>query len=157
MKYLIMDVDGTLTDGKIYMGPNGEAFKVFSVKDGYAICNILPVLGMEPVIITGRSSAIVENRCKELGITKLWQGEKDKQQRMLWLTDNHPEEVAYIGDDLNDLAVMQLVAECGGVVACPGDAAEEVRGIAHYISPKNGGDGAVRDFIEWLAAQETED
>jgi len=157
MKYLIMDVDGTLTDGKIYMGNGGEAFKAFSVKDGYAICNILPNLGMEPVIITGRSSVIVENRCKELGITKLWQGEKDKRQRMLWLTDNHPEEVAYIGDDLNDMEVMKLVAESGGMVACPMDAAEAIHGIVHYVSAKSGGDGAVRDFIEWLADQKRED
>lgn len=151
-----MDVDGTLTDGKIYMGTTGEAFKAFNIKDGYGICHILPAIEMEPVIITGRESSIVENRCKELGITMLYQGVHDKAQKIVSLTDNHPELVAFIGDDLNDIAAMKLVVECGGVVGCPKDAAAAVQIVAHFVSSKEGGNGAVREFIEWLADQNME-
>ena len=78
IKYLIMDVDGTLTDGKIYMGPNGEAMKAFSVKDGYAINFILKPAGIVPIIITARTSQIVKLRCDELGIEKVYQGNLNK-------------------------------------------------------------------------------
>ena len=74
IKLFVMDVDGTLTDGKIYMGENGEIMKAFNVKDGYAIAHMLPEMEIIPVIITGRKSKIVENRAKELGITELYQG-----------------------------------------------------------------------------------
>ena len=73
-----MDVDGTLTDGKIYTGSNGEVMKAFNIKDGYGIHDILIPNGITPVIITGRTSTIVENRCKELGISDLYQGVKTK-------------------------------------------------------------------------------
>ena len=78
IKMLVMDVDGTLTDGKIYVGSQGEVMKAFNVKDGYAIARILPDLGIIPVIITGRTSSIVEYRAKEIGITELYQGVSDK-------------------------------------------------------------------------------
>lgn len=78
IKYLVMDVDGTLTDGKIYIGNEGEIFKAFDVKDGYAIHYILPKYGITPVIITGRNSAIMEKRCAEIGIELLFQGVSDK-------------------------------------------------------------------------------
>ena len=74
IKYLVMDVDGTLTDGKVYMGNQGEVFKAFSIKDGCGIHDILPKCKIEPIIVTGRKSKIVELRCQELGITKLFQG-----------------------------------------------------------------------------------
>lgn len=83
IKYLIMDVDGTLTDGKIYMGPNGEAMKAFSIKDGYVVNYILKPAGIKPVIITARTSSIVQNRCKELGITEVYQGKTDKQRTLM--------------------------------------------------------------------------
>ena len=79
IKYLVMDVDGTLTDGKIYMGENGEVMKAFNIKDGYAISYFLPSNGIIPIVITGRKSKIVENRCKELGITEVHQGCIDKK------------------------------------------------------------------------------
>ena len=78
IKYLVMDVDGTLTDGKIYMGANGEVMKAFNIKDGYGIHDILIPNGIRPVIITGRTSNIVEKRCYELGIKDLFQGVKNK-------------------------------------------------------------------------------
>ena len=83
IKLLIMDVDGTLTDGRIYIGAQGEAMKAFDVKDGYAIAHLLPRLGIEPVILTGRTSRIVEQRAAALGIRRLYQGVSDKAARLL--------------------------------------------------------------------------
>ena len=77
-----MDVDGTLTDGKIYMGANGELMKAFNIKDGYGIHDILPLIGITPVIITGRKSQIVANRCNEIGIHYLYQGVTDKESQI---------------------------------------------------------------------------
>ena len=78
IKYLVMDVDGTLTDGKIYMGNDGEVMKAFDIKDGYGIHDLLPPSGIVPVIITGRGSEILLNRCEELGITKVFQNVHNK-------------------------------------------------------------------------------
>ena len=159
IKVLVMDVDGTLTDGKIYMGYDGESFKVFNIKDGYGINDILRSKGVEPVIITGRRSEIVENRCKELHIQYLYQGVYDKlkvlQQvlEQLNLCDESNlslANVAYIGDDCNDLLCMRAIKEAGGLVGCPADAVKQVIDISTFISKKKGGDGAVREFIEWF-------
>lgn len=149
IRYLIMDVDGTLTDGKIYMSVNGELCKAFNIKDGYGICDIAIPNGIIPVIITGRQSDIVLNRCKEIGITEVYQGVKNKVEKLKNITDELS-TVAYIGDDINDLPCMELVKQAGGVIGCPADAAKEVKSIANFISAFNGGDGAVRDFIGWL-------
>ena len=149
VKALIMDVDGTLTDGGIYIGNQGEVMKKFDVRDGYAIHNILPSLGIIPIIITGRTSKIVENRCKELGITELVQGSLCKAEDMrsvLAKLGIALEETAYIGDDLPDKECMELVGICG----CPADAVEEIKDMCDFVSGKNGGNGAVRDFIEWI-------
>lgn len=149
IKYLVMDVDGTLTDGKIYMSPSGEAMKTFNIKDGLGIHDILPSKDIIPVIITGRSSDIVLNRCKELGITEVYQGVSNKVEKLELLVDDIS-SVAYIGDDINDLSCMKVVKRAGGVIGCPADAADEVKNFADFTAMHNGGDGAVRDFIEWL-------
>ncbi len=149
IKYIVMDVDGTLTDGKIYMSPSGEAMKAFNIKDGYGIHNILPVKSITPVIITGRSSSIVTNRCIELGIDIVYQGVSDKVGKLMEITDAL-DTVAYIGDDSNDSPCMKAVKAAGGVVGCPADATSEIKSIADYVAAHNGGEGAVRDFIEWL-------
>ena len=153
VKYFVMDVDGTLTDGKIYMGNDGEMCKAFNVKDGYGIHDILIPKGIVPVIITGRSSLIVQRRCRELGVQDLFQGVKNKQsvlQKLLEESGFEYKDVAYIGDDVNDLSCMKTVKEFGGIIGCPADAVDEVRVISDFISKKNGGDGAVREFIEWI-------
>lgn len=159
IKVLVMDVDGTLTDGKIYMGYDGESFKVFNIKDGYGINDILRSKGVEPVIITGRRSEIVENRCKELHIQYLYQGVHDKLKVLQQVLEqlNLCDEsilslanVAYIGDDCNDLLCMRAIKEAGGLVGCPADAVKQVIDISTFISKKKGGDGAVREFIEWF-------
>ena len=149
MKYLVMDVDGTLTDGKIYMSSTGEAVKAFNIKDGCGIHDLLITAGIIPVILTGRKSEIVLNRCKELGITEIYQGISRKTEVLRQIVGNLS-ETAYIGDDINDLPCMQLVKEAGGIVGCPSDAVKAVKEISDYIAEHEGGNGAVRDFIEWL-------
>lgn len=149
VKYLIMDVDGTLTDGKIYMGDNGELYKAFDIKDGCGIHDIAIPNGITPVIITGRKSEIVLKRSKEIGIERVYQGINNKTEILLSITPDLS-SVAYIGDDINDLACMSLVKEAGGFIGCPQNAVKKVISIADYIARQDGGNGAVRDFIEWL-------
>lgn len=149
IKLLVMDVDGTLTDGKIYMGPSGEVMKAFDVKDGYAIAHMLPEMGIVPVILTGRKSAIVENRARELGIKELHQGVSDKLVVLKAIALSYhasPEEIAYIGDDLNDLDCIEFA----GFSACPADAAGEVKRKVSYICESYGGQGALREMAERL-------
>lgn len=147
---LLLDIDGTLTDGRIYISSNGELFKSFHVKDGYAIKNMLPQEGITPIVVTARSSEIVQYRCNELGIRHCYQGVSDKlvfvRDTLLPSLKLTFDSVAYMGDDLPDLACMQ---ECA-IKACPADAAEEVRTICDFVSTQNGGQGASREFIEWL-------
>jgi 3-deoxy-D-manno-octulosonate 8-phosphate phosphatase (KDO 8-P phosphatase) len=151
IKMFIMDVDGTLTDGKIYMGNEGEPFKTFSIKDGYAVKNILIPSGITPIIITGRSSNIVLHRGKEMGVKTIYQGVEDKAQKLVEIMDQKEmKDVAYIGDDENDLACMKIVKENGGLVGCPADACEKVKNISDYVCKNTGGNGAVREFAEWL-------
>ena len=144
-----MDVDGTLTDGKIYLGNDGEVMKAFSIKDGCGIHDILIPSGITPVIITGRKSKILENRCKELGISNLHQGIRNKIEKLLTITTDLS-TVAYIGDDINDLSCMEPIKEAGGLVGCPADAVQKVVDLADFVSKRNGGNGAVREFIEWI-------
>lgn len=144
-----MDVDGTLTNGKIYIASSGELFKAFDVKDGFAIANILPQYNITPIIITGRFSHIVEQRCKELGITAVFQGVSDKKETLIkYCADANIDlsQVAYIGDDINDLESMRICSLRG----CPSDAADEIKNQCEFISKKPGGEGAVREFIEWI-------
>lgn len=144
-----MDVDGTLTDGKIYMGGNGEVVKAFDIKDGFGIHDILPQHEITPIIITGRTSAIVERRAEELGIRHLYQGIRDKAACLRTIASKHNipfEQMACIGDDQNDLPMMELC----GLSGCPGDAVQAVKDKCDYICVYSGGHGAVREFIEWL-------
>lgn len=153
MKLLFFDVDGTLTDGRLYMGPNGEVMKAFDIKDGYGIHEILPKYGIVPVIVTGRESSIVANRAAELGITELHQGKHDKLATVKAVIEKYgaaKNECAYFGDDILDIIGME---QCG-VVGCPADAVDEVKRIANYVCSRDGGHGAAREFIEWLVKQD---
>lgn len=149
VKYLVMDVDGTLTDGKIYISNEGEFCKAFSIKDGCGIHDIAIPAGIIPIIITGRKSRILLNRCEELGIREVYQGVSNKLETLTEIT-TELRSVAYIGDDINDLACMELVKKAGGIVGCPVDAVNKVIEISDYVSEFRGGEGAVRDFIEWI-------
>lgn len=159
IRFLVMDADGTLTDGKIYIGESGELFKVFDIKDGAGIHDILPQYGIVPVVITARKSCILENRCRELGIKELYQNAGNKLVCLECLIHGWSErdgvlyglsDVAYIGDDLLDLQCMTAVKKKGGTAGCPADAVEQVKEVSDFIAAKNGGDGAVREFIEWI-------
>lgn len=151
VKYLIMDIDGTLTDGKIYMGSDGEAMKAFSVKDGYVINFILKPAGIIPVIITARSSQIVEQRCRELGIKEVYQGRQDKVNVLKEIVGKENLGMcAYFGDDILDLECMYPIKEAGGIAGCPVDAVNEVKAAVNYICVNKAGDGALREFAEWL-------
>lgn len=155
INYLVLDVDGTLTDGKIYMGNDGEAMKAFNIKDGCGIHDLLPDAGIIPLIITGRKSKIVENRCKEIGIVHFFQGVSDKLAQLRAFLEEHNstlQEVAYAGDDINDLACMRLIKENGGVIGVPSNACWQVKQVADFVSSFAGGDGAIRDFVEHLVA-----
>ena len=148
IKALVMDVDGTLTDGKIYMSPQGECMKAFHIKDGYMLARLADY-GITPIIITGRQSNILLNRCKELHITEVYQGIENKREKLvevLRTLECSFHETAYIGDDLNDLECMELC----GISACPADAVESVARKVDFVCSKNGGEGAVREFIEHL-------
>lgn len=148
-----MDVDGTLTDGKIYISATGEIMKAFNIKDGYALAHIREY-GIEPVIITGRESEIVKKRCEELGITELHQGVGNKLFKLKDICAKSGvslSEVAYIGDDVNDLPCIQ---QCG-FTGCPGDAIKSVKEKVDYSCEVNGGEGAVREFVEHLIAKTT--
>ena len=148
IKLVLLDVDGTLTDGGIYRGNNGEELKRFNVKDGYAIVNAQK-LGIEFGIITGRKSELIEIRAKELKIKYLYQGISEKiviLEEIMKKDGLSKVEIAYMGDDLNDLLIMKQV----GLSGTPKDAVDEVIQVADFVSQKNGGSGAVREFIEHI-------
>jgi len=148
IKLLALDVDGVLTDGRLYYSSNGVELKSFNIKDGLAI-KLLQQAGIDVAIITGRSSAMVERRAVELGIANVIQGREDKLSalnelaRMLELPLN---ACAYMGDDLPDLQAIQQ-AGLGMTVA---DGAAEVQAAADWISSKAGGAGAVREACEFI-------
>jgi 3-deoxy-D-manno-octulosonate 8-phosphate phosphatase (KDO 8-P phosphatase) len=153
IKLLVLDVDGTLTDGKIHISENGEFFKSFNTKDGFAIKHMLPKVGIVPVIITGRESKIVTMRARELDVTEVYQNVSDKSTILRELVVKYHcamSQIAYIGDDLNDYAAMQLC----GFKGCPADAVEQIRCICDYVAVKNGGTGAVRDICEQFLKQQ---
>ena len=148
IKLVLLDVDGTLTDGGIYRGNNGEELKRFNVKDGYAIVNAQK-LGIAFGIITGRKSELVEIRSNELKIKYLYQGISEKTvilEEIMQKTGLEKEEIAYMGDDLNDILIMKQ----SGLTGAPKDAADEVIQIVDFVSEKNGGSGAVREFVEYI-------
>ena len=139
IKLILLDVDGTLTDGGIYLGNSGEELKKFNVN--------AQKLGIEFGIITGRESELVRTRANELNIKYLYQGISEKTvilDEIMRITGLQKEEIAYMGDDLNDIKIMKKL----GFSGTPLDGANEVKIIADFISAKNGGEGAVREFIE---------
>ncbi|HQR74063.1 MAG TPA: HAD-IIIA family hydrolase [Sulfurovum sp.] len=152
IELIVLDVDGTMTDSRITYSANGDEIKSFNVKDGLAITSWRK-LGKQVAIITGRSSAIVARRAKELQIEHFYQGIENKKEVLesllvkLGLT---MENVAAIGDDLNDLQMLK-VAKLSFV---PRDASVYVEKIATVVLSKKGGDGAVREMIEYLISQE---
>ena len=149
IELIVLDVDGTLTDGKISYNSSGDEIKSFDVKDGLAIASWTKKFNKKAAIITGRSSSIVEKRAKELNITYLYQNisNKDeildtilKQENLSW------ENIAVIGDDLNDYKMLQKAK----LSFAPNNAVEEIKEIVDIVVKNNGGDGAVRQMIEYI-------
>ncbi len=148
IKLFAMDVDGTLTDGKIYMGNDGELFKAFNVKDGLGI-KLLKDSGIVPAIITGRNSQIVANRCLELGLTEFHQGVKNKAAKLTELMDQYgltAEQTAYIGDDMNDLSAIKTA----GITFAPSDCADSLKPYIDILLTRPAGQAPVREAIDMI-------
>lgn len=148
IRLLICDVDGVMSDGLIYMGNSGEELKAFNVRDGYGIRCLL-TSNVEVGIITGRNAKLLEDRCRTLGITHLYQGQSDKLLAFRALLDKlslTPEQVAYIGDDLIDWPVMAQV----GLSVAVADAHPLLLPRSHYVTRIAGGRGAVREVCDLI-------
>ena len=148
IKTLVLDVDGTLTDGHIYMGENGEIMKAFWAHDAVGIRRLVQS-GVMPIIITGRESNSIQIRANEMNIKHVYTKVDDKKLFLEKLADKLDfvlEETAFMGDDINDLEAMSIC----GFVACPNNAMSGVKEIADFISVHDGGYGAVREFCDYL-------
>lgn len=148
IKLLICDVDGVFSDGRIYLSNSGEELKAFHTRDGYGVRSIL-TSSFNLAVITGRQSKIVENRMTALGVTHIYQGVDNKfepYEALLALYGVTPEEVAYIGDDIVDLPVMNVV----GLAVSVADGHPYVRQHAHFVTTLNGGHGALRELTDLL-------
>jgi 3-deoxy-D-manno-octulosonate 8-phosphate phosphatase (KDO 8-P phosphatase) len=149
IKLVLTDCDGVLTDNGVYYSSEGEYLKRFSIRDGMGVERLKNLLGIETGIVTGELSKIVLKRAEKLGIREVHLGIKDKcaliqslaQRRGLELSS-----IAYIGDDINDLPVFDLV----GLTATPSDGAIFALQVAHYRCQAKGGYGAFRDFAEFI-------
>ena len=152
IELIVLDVDGTMTDSRITYSENGDEIKSFNVKDGLAIASWRK-LGRQVAIITGRSSNIVARRAKELHIEHFYQGVHNKKEvleKLLEKLDLTMENVASIGDDLNDLQMLKA----SEISFVPRDASVYVDKVATVLLSKKGGDGAVREMIEYLIKKE---
>jgi 3-deoxy-D-manno-octulosonate 8-phosphate phosphatase (KDO 8-P phosphatase) len=148
VKLLVFDVDGVLTDGGLHYGPDGELMKRFDVKDGHSFV-MARLVGLPTGVLTARTSKIVETRMRELGVAHVVQGEKLKGPAFARLCADaglEPHEVAYMGDDVNDLAPLAMA----GLAACPSDAVADVRAVCQFVSSKPGGRGAARELVELI-------
>ena len=148
IKAVVMDVDGVLTDGSLTFGENGEEYKTFNAKDGQGIV-MLNKMGFVTAIITARQNPTVRHRFNNLGMTKLFEGCKNKKAALQELLDEYKlqiDEIAYMGDDLPDICVLKEV----GLPCAPNDAVEEVLEHAVFVSSKNGGRGAIREMCNLI-------
>ena len=148
VRLVVLDVDGVLTDGRLYYGADGEALKVFDVRDGHGI-KMLLAHRIDVAILSARDSPIVAQRARELGIGRVLQGRGDKGAGFRELIDEAriaASEAAYIGDDLPDLPVLRAA----GFAATVDDACAEVKSVAHWIAPHPGGRAAVRACAEFI-------
>ena len=148
IQLLILDVDGVLTDGSLFMGDDGQEYKAFNSKDGHGL-RMLQESGIKVAIITGRSSQVVDKRAKDLGIELIYQGRREKGpafDELLNDTQLLPEHIAYVGDDVVDLPVM---VRCGLAISVQ-DAHSYVKQHSHWVCNNGGGRGAVREVCELI-------
>lgn len=151
VRLLLTDSDGVLTDTGVYYSDRGEELKRFSIRDGMGVERLRKFAGVDVGIITGENSGPVARRAEKLLIAELHLGIKDKMAVLRDIAQRHTldlQEIAYIGDDTNDVAVMQAV----GLSACPADAVRQAHEAADYVCPSRGGYGAFRDFAELIIA-----
>ncbi|MEI7726021.1 MAG: HAD-IIIA family hydrolase [Bacteroidota bacterium] len=147
IKLLLTDCDGVLTDGGVYYSNTGEAMKRFSLRDGMGVERLRKFAEVETGVVTGEKSEIVHHRVEKLGITEYHPGSLDKLSTLKQIMQTRnisADQVAYIGDDINDLEIMQNV----GLSACPKDAMSLIRKTANLIMINKGGHGAFREFAE---------
>lgn len=146
LRLLLLDVDGVLTDGRLFLTDSGEEIKAFHSRDGHGI-KMLIASGVRVGIVTGRSSRVVQRRAQDLGISLLVQGCQDKRGAVLSILAEQglaPRETAFMGDDVIDLPAMEAV----GFAVAPADAHPVVRARSHWVTEHGGGFGAVRDLCE---------
>ncbi|HOX06649.1 MAG TPA: phenylphosphate carboxylase subunit delta [Planctomycetota bacterium] len=152
IKLLVLDVDGVLTDGRLYFSARGEEMKVFDARDGAGIKYLLRA-GVDCAFLTGREGSVALARARELGVKHVIGGAKEKEPVLRGLLESMklaPAQAAFVGDDLVDLPPMRIA----GWSACPADAAAEVREAAAYVASAAGGHGAVREIIEHLLKEQ---
>jgi 3-deoxy-D-manno-octulosonate 8-phosphate phosphatase (KDO 8-P phosphatase) len=148
IKLLLLDVDGVLTDGRLYFNNQGDELKAFNTLDGHGI-KMLQKSGVKVGVITGRTSLLVAKRAENLGISILVQGREDKWEALQEILQSHPlelEEIAFMGDDWPDLSVMTRV----GLALTPANGQSSVLEHAHWQSQRCGGEGAVRDACDLI-------
>jgi 3-deoxy-D-manno-octulosonate 8-phosphate phosphatase (KDO 8-P phosphatase) len=152
IKMVLLDVDGVMTDGGLYYGPDGQELKRFHAHDGYGVVRAREH-GLRVGIISGRTTPIVDARAKVLKIDDVFQGTMDKVTPMRILQEKYglqEKEFAFIGDELFDLPLLRLV----GLSAAPRNARNEVKREVDYITAVDGGNGAVREVIDMIIAQQ---
>ncbi len=155
IKILFTDVDGVLTDTGVYYSSQGEELKRFSIRDGMGVERLKKLTGIDTGIITGENSLIVSRRAEKLGICDLHLGIKNKADVLKQICKRKnllPEEIAYIGDDINDAEVLRSV----GLTAAPNDAIPSIKSMVDYVTPNAGGYGSFRDFCELIINLKTE-
>jgi len=154
IRLLALDVDGVLTDGGVYVLEDGTEFRRFDIKDGLGLKRVMEA-GIEVAIISVSDSQAVVHRAKRLGIVHVYTGCYDKLEQLMRLCQTlgiSLSEVAYMGDDLTDLPVLERV----GLALAPADAVREVRQVAHIITTSRGGYGAVREVCEMVVLSRLE-
>lgn len=149
IKLLLTDCDGVLTDGGVYYGEQGEVLKKFNIRDGMGVERLRKLADIQTGIITGETSPSVMKRAEKLQITELHLGIKDKLSVLMQIMVNRnlmSENIAYIGDDVNDIEIMGKV----GLTACPADAVSFTKDVADYVCESKGGEGCFREFAELI-------
>lgn len=157
VRLVVSDVDGVLTDAGVYYSAQGEELKRFSMRDGMGV-ELLRDAGIRTAWMTREQSALVAARARKLRIEDLWMGQLDKREALPQLVTAlgyRLEQVAYIGDDVNDLGVMQWVAEAG-LAVCPVDAVAKVAASAHFVTSARGGHGAFRELCDLILDNQKE-
>ena len=148
IKILAFDVDGVMTDGSVTYDENGVEYKTFNVKDGHGIVRANKS-GFITAVITARNNGTVKHRAENLNITEIYQGQKYKLPALDEILQKYHlsyENVAYMGDDIPDICILEKVA----LACCPKDAVKEVLEVCNFVSTKNGGSGAVRELCDYI-------